>query len=189
MKLIQKIIIFIFFISANIAQAKIISFKDNLWWLNHKITKEQQKVLYQIFIDAKKYDLSWSATAIAWQESQFGKYKINLADPSCGYFHKLLPELVEELDYRANSWNMSRACEKLQNYDFSFQVFISTWNQKNFYCKARYNYKPSIWKCTVMAYNSIGNKEYYINIIHKIKALKIWLNKHAEQNPTLKIIY
>jgi hypothetical protein len=82
---------------------------------------------------------------------------------------------------------MSRACERLQNYNFSFQVFLSTWNQKNLYCKARHTYGPSIWKCTIMAYNSIGNKEYYINIVNKIKALKIWFKKHAKSNPTLRI--
>jgi len=185
MKNFLKLISLFFLLS--LSQAKVISVKENLWWLNHRITKEQQEVLYRIFLDAKKYDLSWSATAIAWQESQFGKYKMNLADPSCGYFHKLLPELVEELGYRANSWNMSRACARLQNYDFSFQVFISTWNRKNLYCKTRHTYGPSIWKCTIMAYNSIGNKEYYINIVNKIKALKIWLENQTKTNPTLKI--
>ena len=184
-KIILKVVLVLLMIV--VSSARVISVKDNLWWLDHRISQSQQETLYKVFVDSRKYDLSWTSTAIAWQESQFGKYKINLEDPSCGYFHRLLPELTEQLGKKPNNWNMSRTCEKLMDYKFSFQVFISTWNEKNLYCKMRHTYKPSIWKCTVMAYNSIGNKEYYLNIVNKIKALKIWLKRQSSANPTLNI--
>ena len=45
------------------------------------LSKEQYNNLIWIYQQGKKYNLGLTLTAIAWQESHFGKYSINLSDP------------------------------------------------------------------------------------------------------------
>ena len=167
-----------FCISSIYARQKIYSVRTNLWWLEHKMTLGQFNEMKKIWKYAKIYNLQWTATAIAWQESHFGKELHNLADPSCGIFHQLLPELAERYKIPANMWNQSRLCDDLMNFDYAFKTFIDTFHIKENICYNKGYTSPSQnWICAVKAYNTYGNWYYYKNIVNKIKALRIWLKE------------
>jgi hypothetical protein len=174
----KYLLVIVMFVSLNAT-----SIKQNIRTLNH-LTKQQKDVLFKTFKKAKPYDLSYTMVAILWQESFFGKYKINLQDPSCGYFHKLLPEYAKELNLKPNNWNQSRICQSLLNFNTSFDVALSTLQTKYNYCKITYNsnYEPLLWKCMVTRYNGSGKqaKKYYKEITKKIRALNIWMKSHRK---------
>jgi len=158
--------------------ARIISVKEDLYELNH-LSRQQYEILIQTWRYAKRYNLQYTMTAIVWQESKFGKYLINLQDPSCGYFHKLLPIYAKELGLKPNNWNMSRVCQSLLNYDTSFMVALQTLQRKREWCKLKGYHGSMNWKCMIIAYNGWDKKglKYYKNIVNKIRALKIWLDR------------
>lgn len=178
----MKKLLILLLVSLTFSQAqRIISVKENFYYLEHKAKPWQIKMLLKVFNKAKPYNLSWTASAIFWQESHLGEWKHNLADPSCGVFHQLLPDLADRYKITANMWNMSRLCDKLMDFEYAFKTFIETFRIKENICRnVGYRYKWSIWKCAVKAYNSYGNKTYYINIRNKIKALKIYLKRHKK---------
>jgi len=172
-----KRLLLLLIVSFSVLSARVFSVKENLYYLEHKLTNEQYKVMMFTYKSAKCYDLQWTATAIVWQESLFGKYKINLADPSCGYFHQLLPEYVDKLGVRANSWNMSRACEQLLFFETSFKVFIDKFHEKEQQCAIKGYKGANKWRCAVIRYNGAGRTDYYRNIVNKIKALRIFFKR------------
>jgi len=172
-----KRLLLLLIVSFSVLSARVISVKENLYYLEHKLTKNQYEIMLLTYNSAKCYNLQWTATAIVWQESMFGKYKINLADPSCGYFHQLLPEYVSKLGVRANSWNMSRACEQLLFFDTSFSVFIDKFREKEQQCAIKGYRGAGKWRCAVIRYNGAGKIEYYKNIVNKIKALHIYFKR------------
>lgn len=50
------------------------------------LNKDQLKTLYKTFYYGKQHDLHWTLTAIAWKESNFGKYLINPRSKDYGVF-------------------------------------------------------------------------------------------------------
>ena len=161
------------------AKQKVYTVGQNLYWLEHKMSLSQFDLIKKIWKYAKPYDLSWTAVAIAWHEGHLGKELHNLADPSCGIFHQLLPDLAERYHMRGNMWNYSRLCDNLMNFDYAFKTFIDTFHIKENICYNRgYRSKGTNWRCAVMAYNTYGNRSYYKNIVNKIKALKKFFKKH-----------
>ena len=159
---------------------RVASITENIRELN-RLTGTQKKVAKKVWELATPNNLQYTATAIAWQESKFGKWKINLADPSCGIFHKLLPEYAQEVGLKPTNWNISRLCEDLQNDNNSFKIFVSTFETKERSCRI-HKYK-NIWRCAVSRYNGSGAsaREYLVNILNKIHALKIYKNKNKEK--------
>jgi hypothetical protein len=178
-RIILFIMLIMMLISTLFAKNCIESVEDDLYYLNHKLTKEQFEIMKRVWKYAKLYNLQWTAVSIAWQESHFGKWRINSADPSCGIFHQLLPELNERLGIKVNRWNNDRRCEDLLDFDYAFKTFVDTFHIKEQICYVRGYKRPDInWKCAVMAYNGWLNRSYYYNVVNKIKALKIWLEKN-----------
>lgn len=160
------------------AKQNVVSVREDLYFLNHNLTKSQFEVMKQVWNYAKVDNLQWTATAIAWQESRFGEWRHNSSDPSCGVFHQLLPELNHRLGLKATTWNNDRRCDDLMNFDYAYHTFTDTFHIKEQICKANgYKTSYSIWKCAVKAYNTYGNRIYYKNIVNKIKALKIWFRE------------
>lgn len=176
--MIKKILLIMMLMVASFS--KIISVKEDLYFLNKKMTRSQYEVLVRTWRYAKPYNLQYTATAIAWQESNFGKWKHNLKDPSCGVFHQLLPDLADRYGIPANMWNMSRLCDNLMFYDYAFKTFVDTFHEKENICYTKgYRSKGANWRCAIESYNTYGNHKYYINIRNKIRALSIW-RKHQQ---------
>jgi len=151
------------------------------------LTTEQYNNLIWIYQQGKKYDLELTLTAIAWKESHFGKYPINLSDPSGGLFHNLLGSVCCRLNLTPNQWNQSRILEKLiSDKEFALQQAVAELLYWKSYWKVRN--KRYLWKRMISSYNGghKGNIRYYKDIVKKIRYLKRyfkWLNKN---NPTFK---
>ena len=152
------------------------SIKTYKYQLAH-LTENQIEVKNLIAYNAKKYDLKYTMLAIAFRESQFGKYKLNLADPSAGIFHQLLPTYCKELGLRPNSWNQSRIAEKLvSNNALALHTAINHFKRDYSHFKLLGYSNAISWRKAVMAYNAgiynyrVGYK-YYKEIVKIIKAL------------------
>jgi len=151
------------------------------------LSKEQYANLIWIYTKGKKYDLGLTLSAIAWQESQFGKYPINLADPSGGLFHNLLGSVCCRLHLKPNQWNQSRVLERLvRDKEFAFEQAVLELAYWKDYWKIRDS--PKVWTHMVMSYNGghKGNKKYYHNILKKVRYLKNYFKWLKKYNPTFK---
>ena len=121
----------------------------------------------KIYAKAKQFNLGYTMTAIAWQESQLGKYNINLADPSCGVFH-ITPRYVVK-----GKWKQSRMCERLiKDFDFSFSVALERFKYFENYWKSKG--VSRVWSHAVGSYNGgfKPNEKYTEEIRKKIRILK-----------------
>ena len=144
-----------------------------------KHINQNQWMIYKfISHNASKYNLKYTLLAIAFKESQWGKYKLNLADPSAGLFHKLLPYYAIELGLKPNKWNESRLAERLiNNNSESFMVALCDFKKAYKYFRTRGYSKSLSWRYAIQAYNAGLNNyhagsKYYKEIIKIIKALK-----------------
>jgi len=169
----MKIVIFLVLILNVLSANTIKSYKYQLLHL----TEEQSNVKDLISYNANKYDLKYTMLAIAFRESKFGKYKLNLADPSAGIFHQLLPTYCKELGLRPNTWNQSRVAEKLINSNtLALHTAINHFKRDYEHFKLL-GYSSTIsWRKAVMAYNAgVYNYKigygYYKEIVKIIKAL------------------
>ena len=161
--------------------------KNLTYELNH-LSTSQYKILLKTYAKASAFDMQLTMTAIAWQESDFGKWKINLGDPSFGVFHNLISSVMSRhhLDGR---WNESRMAEKLLNdYDFSFSETLSElefW--KNYWKNKRVS---RVWSHMVMSYNAgfdySNGKEYIKHIKQRIYVLKKYIKLHQKLFDTIK---
>ena len=169
----KKLIIFLF-ITLSFSN----SIKGYYKQLKH-LNQNQIEIMKFIYYNAKKdANLGYTMTAIAFKESQFGRYLINLDDPSCGVFHKLLPMYAIELGLKPNKWNESRLCEKLiESYELAYKVALNDFLKNYNYWKIK-GYNNSIaWKRAIMSYNAGINGwkngyRYYKEIVKIIKALR-----------------
>jgi len=141
------------------------------------LNEEQQTVMNFVAYNAEKEDLKYTMLAIAFIESKFGKYKLNLADPSAGMFHQLLPTYCKELGLRPNTWNQSRVAEKLINSN-ALALYVAINHFKRDYSHFKLLGYPNTisWRRAVMAYNAgLHNYQigygYYKEIVKIIKAL------------------
>jgi len=160
----RKLLIFLLIIAG--IQAN--SLEKELQNLSYK----QKQVLIKTLYKGKEFNYGWTLAAIAWQESKFGKYLINLQDPSCGVFH-VMPKYISD-----NKWKQSRICERLiKDFDFSFSQALAKLKYWENYHKSKKHYP--VWKHTIMSYNGgfKGNDKYYKTIVLKIKALKHYIKK------------
>jgi hypothetical protein len=115
--------------------------------------------------------------AIAWQESKFGKWMINLSDPSCGVFHNLLKSVAKREGKSVSKFSQARICEQLiEDFDFSFSQSLAELEYWKNYWKSKGYKNNELWRRTVMSYNAGFNykngKTYLDNIIKKIRILK-----------------
>ena len=152
-------------------QATSLTRTNLLYELNH-LTINQQIVLHTVFDKAKPFDLQYTMTAIAWEESDFSKYQLNLNDPSCGVFHIMPRNLAD------TNWEQSRICERLINdFDFSFSTALATFKWWYNYHKSKGHSNP--WRKAISSYNGgyRGNKRYLQRILLRIHVLQIYLKE------------
>ena len=139
--------------------------KDKEYRLEH-ISNHDLKLLRKTYKIGQRNDLGYSLTAILWQESDIGHKLHNFADPSCGYYHKLLPELCRETHLKPNMWNMSRACDKLMSYNFSTEVAVADLLRRRQIFKMEGYPKYEIWRKMIRSYNGSNfNSLVYLDFI------------------------
>jgi len=156
------------FVCSLVAQS---DFKQLSYELGH-ITPKQQKVACMVFKKAKEFHLEYTMTAIAWEESKFGKYNVNLADPSFGVFHNQIDSVADRHGTKSK-WGKSRLAEQLlYSFDFSFAEALAELKYWQTYYKNSWDW----WRKMVMSYNAGHNlsngKTYYKRIVLKIKVLR-----------------
>ena len=86
-----------------------------------KLTTEQKEVLYLAYSAGAEKGYGLTLAAIAWKESQFGKFMLNITDGkygSYGPYHVLLDHVLIRHKVTSN-WGKSRLAEKLL-YDMEF---------------------------------------------------------------------
>lgn len=150
--------------------------------LSNSLTKQYEKEFlnldpYQIemakfiFNHAKKDELSWSAAAIAWQESQFGRWQINVNSPNswdCGVFQNNTKSVARHNDIDYNRYNKKEICTDLiTSFSYSYLSFaqeIKYWE----------NVHNGNWNKIWSSYNGgwKGNKTYSKMIASRIQVLK-----------------
>lgn len=154
------------------AHSKTLTFKEakNEW---NKLSQWQKKQSLQIFNRAKVDNLSWTASAIAWEESTYGTYQININNNSydCGVFGNNTRSVAAHLDQKHSYYNKKAICTDLiRDEQYSYQWFIvevELWKRVH---KGKWNMWRKVWE----SYNGghIGNKDYGQRISMRIKVLK-----------------
>jgi len=148
------------------------------------LSYQQKEILQYVYSRAKEFDLQLTMTAIAWQESQFGQFELDLHDPSCGIFHVMPALLAVKVGLDNNNWNRSRLCEKLiEDKDFSFSAALLELKYWQNYWRSQH--VKRVWSHMVASYNggyniSIKTNTYLKHIIHKIRLLKVYLRINNE---------
>lgn len=165
MNIIKKIIFILLIIN--------ISYANNIKSLKfyQSLNVKQKGIMFAVFNKSKEFNLQYTLTSIAWVESHFGKYKINLDDPSCGIFH-IVPKTLSN-----SHWEQSRICERLiKSFNFSYSIALKRFLYfYNYYRSKGYSKKIS-WKRAICSYNSGWNwrkgLKYYKKVIKTIKILR-----------------
>jgi len=154
--------------------------------LRETLSYNQKEVLVSSYLAGKPYDLEYTLMAIAWKESVFGKFKINLADGrkgSFGIYHCLLDSALKRLG-RKGKWADSRVAEKLIfDRTFSQKMAISElkfwdryWSSKK--TKYKWSHVIASYNAGYKSLNSKCGKKYLEDIKLRIKALKKYI-KHS----------
>jgi len=146
--------------------------KYNKEWANLK--PYQIETAKQIFKHAKKDDLQWSATAIAWQESQFGRWQINMNTPTswdCGVFQNNTKSVAKHHDIPYSVYSQKEICTDLiTSFNYAYLNFakeIAFWERVH----------KGDWRKVWSSYNGgwAGNPEYAKIIALRIRVLKRYM--------------
>ena len=141
-----------------------------------RLTECQQDILFKTYRLASEYNLQWTMTAIAWQESRFGKNMIGRTTPDFGVFQISLKSFKARYkkvlkDDKVTEVQMVRML--LEDYDLNFTASLAEIK----YWQHRHNNNYSkIWA----SYNGghKGNPVYSAAIKKKIKALRRYIQRN-----------
>jgi len=146
---------------------------DSEWTQLSKFQKNTAQMIYDY---AVRDDLGWTAVAIAWQESQLGRWQINMNSKTswdCGMFQNNTKSVAGHQDVPHNQFNRKEICTRLiTNYNFAYLNFakeIEYWRgvHKDNWRKVWSSYNGG-WK---------GNKEYAMSIVTRIQVLKNYIKE------------
>ncbi len=149
----------------------------------HNLSHDQHIVLLKTFKKGDVFDYGYSLTAIGWEESNLGKYKVNLGDPSFGYFNSLLTTVLARNNMEDSDWSRSRIAERLMaDYDFSFSQAIAELKYWENYWTSKG--VPKVWSHTIRSYNAgfkhMKGEKYRKNIVQKIRVLRKYFKDYPE---------
>lgn len=116
-------------------------------------SNKEYKTMLQIMSYGIKDDLGYTLAAIAWKESMFGRWNLNLSDGkkgSYGPFHILLEYSLKRNSITTN-WGESRLAEK-HLYDLEFTTNEAISILKDFKSRDNCNLR-----CAIASYNAGNN--------------------------------
>lgn len=156
------------------------------------LSTSQYIVLLKTFKKGDVFNYGYSLTAIAWNESNFGKYKINLDDPSFGCFNSLLTTVLVRANVKNTSWNRSRLAERLiADFDFSFSQALAELKYWENYWTSKG--VPRVWSHTIRSYNRGFNhmrgEQYRKDIVQRIRVLRKFFKARPRLLESLKYSY
>ena len=144
----------------------------------NNLSYEQRGLAFEIARLTFAFNLSYTAIAIAWQESNLDKYPVNLSDPSCGPFHKMVVPYLKGRDRRVNSFTKNQACaELMSDIELSTSVFLEDMEYWKLSLKRR-GIKENTLTYMIRSYNAGYNvnskaaKDYEKSVKARIKALQ-----------------
>lgn len=146
-----------------------------------KLDRSQLEFMMEINKRAKPYNLSYSMIAIAWQESNLGKWNINLSDPSCGPFHQSIVIFLKRHEIKNTDFNRNRYCmDLINNVDLSVSTAIAELEAWLAIHHKRWNKFEYAYRSYNAGYNYNSNvsKEYASKIQARIKVLKFYQSKY-----------
>ncbi|EPU3828887.1 transglycosylase SLT domain-containing protein [Campylobacter coli] len=143
-----------------------------------KLNIDQINIMSISYFTGKQNDLGHTLAAIAWKESDFGRYSINLADGKYGSFGPYQIHLhlhVKALGIKT-TWSRSREAERLINdVEYSSKVAL----EHLLYWKERSKGNKSPYKNMIASYNA-GNaglknkvgKAYAEDVVIRVKVIE-----------------
>lgn len=149
------------------------------------LSKDQLKVMLYSYNAGKEFDLGFSLAAIAWKESNFGQYLMNLSDGSSGAFgvYQILLEYAAARNKIKSNWDKSRYAERLMldielcaNEAIAELIFWRKYHAKH----------SNSWRRMLASYNAgtngintVAGKMYSDDAVHRVRALEMYFRKHG----------
>lgn len=133
-----------------------------------ELTPEQRSVMLFAYSYGEPHDYGYAMVAIAMEESDLGRWNINLYDPSAGPWHVTIDKAIDKLGWDHTKYNYNRAAQMLADDIYlSAAIALETllWWDK---------VRDGNWREVVSSYNGgwKGNDEYLNRIIANIKTIK-----------------
>ena len=144
----------------------------------YDMSGQQRDTLVKSFIIGSEYDLGYSLAAIAWKESQAGKYLINISDPSFGVHHILITSAMKRSGMKDTSFNRNRMASKLLEHNVSAKFAI----QELIFWKNKYGEDwIKVWSSYNAGYNWKNGLQYSHDILLKIKSIRKCLIPNSKE--------
>ena len=122
----------------------------------------QLKTLAHSYQYGLEYDMGYSLAAIAWQESNAGKYPVNVNDPSFGVHHILLNNAMKRSKTKNTAFNRNLMAASLLNPSTSAKFAIKELQYWHKYWKGNW---IKIWA----SYNAGHSYKIGLSYAYKIK--------------------
>ena len=153
------------------------------------LTDEQRSIMNRVAELAHSFDLSYTVVAIAWQESNLGKYTVNLQDPSCGITHKRVDYYLKSKGLKDTPFMRNKICSELMaDIELAVAVAIEDLEYWKVYHKRRKIKNDEVFQYMIRSYNggykfnSQAAKDYEKSVRARIKALQQDLNFQLKIN-------
>lgn len=153
----------------------------------NNLSKEQMKIMLYSYEVGEPYDLGFSLAAIAWKESVFGKYLMNLSDGKSGAYgvYHILLDYAAKRNKVKNDWEKSRLAERLV---FEIELCANEAISELIFWKTYFKRAKNPWKSMFAGYNAGGagltskkGKAYAEDAILRVKALeRYFANKNLK---------
>ena len=182
----MRILIFITLLVGVLYGGTVNSYYKDLYNLNNN----QKEVMLRAYIQGAEYDYGYTLTAIAWTESNFGKFKMNVNDGdvykykgSYGVYHILLNTVMSREEIKSQ-WHASRVAERLytdQKYCGTKALeellfWDRTWKSKG--VEKHYRHVVASYNAGYNSINSKNGRKYSEVIALRVKALKKYFKEH-----------
>lgn len=191
MKMKRFVVTFLFLVSTLLANSdKVDKYYKELYYLSNE---QRFNMLFSYAMGYKDgNDLGLTLAAIAWKESAFDKYPINLADGKYGSFsmYHVVLDYAAIRNNKTTMWSKSRLAETLiRDKKFAAEEAIGI-------LKFFGNRKGCDWKCSVASYNvgSIGLKSkkgvaYANDVSYRVKALDRYFNNQNIYDKLHRVVF
>lgn len=152
------------------------SYGQSIKQLDNELThmsNKQLQILAKSYLEGKEYGVGWSLAAIAWKESQAGKYLVNLESKDCGVYQKNIPSYITGLDKKTTSFLVNITCQEfITNRPLASSVAVS---DLLYWKKKRHNNWLKIWASYNCGYKKHCGKRYANEIRKRIIVLKRYI--------------
>lgn len=147
------------------------------------LSEQQLAVMMEVANYAHDADMSYTAAAQAWQESNFGLWPVDLADNSCGVYHKIMDFYIKENNLTDTSFNKNKQCSKfLTDIEHATMVYLKDIEYWKDYHKKKGSTGRDIIVNAIKSYN-VGRRvdsSYATKYYNSVKARIIVLQRHYD---------